>query len=252
MTASPQKTVGVIGGGLAGLAAGCALADAGFRVTLFERRPYLGGRASSYEHPGTGEVVDNCQHVLLACCTNLVRFYDQLGVSDKIRWFDELTFLEPGGRASRMAPSFLPAPLHNVPAFLSAKMLNLKDKLGIARAMAEMSRGLPEDSSEDFLTWLKRNKQTAQAIERFWKVVLVSALNEDLERMSVRYAAQVFRESFMKSAAAGKMGLPSIPLSDLYGSAIEYIRARGGQVLLRSSVTAIGPKENSVGVLGPG
>jgi zeta-carotene desaturase len=77
----------------------------------------------------------------------------------------------------------------------------------------------------------------------------VSALNEDLDRISVRYAAQVFRESFMKSAAAGRMGLPSIPLSDLYGNAIEYIRARNGEVLLRSSVTAIGPKQGQVGVL---
>jgi zeta-carotene desaturase len=194
-------------------------------------------------------VVDNCQHVLLGCCTNLIHFYERLGVSEKIRWFDELTFIEPGGRTSRMAPSFLPAPMHNVPAFLRARMLSARDKLAIARAMAEMSRRLPEDSDENFLSWLKRNKQTEQAIERFWKTVLVSALNEDLDRMSVRYAAQVFRESFMKSAVAGRMGLPSIPLSDLYGSAAEYIRARGGQVLLRSAVTAIGPKQSSVGVL---
>src|SRR5258708_39688788 len=64
-------------------------------------------------------------------------------------------------------------------------------------------------------------------------------MNEDLARLSVRYAVQVFRESFIKSAAAGRMGLPSVPLSELYSSAIEYIRARGGQVLLRASVTAI-------------
>ncbi|HEY2391982.1 MAG TPA: hydroxysqualene dehydroxylase HpnE [Candidatus Angelobacter sp.] len=243
-----QKTVAIVGGGLAGLAAGCALADAGLLVTLFERRPYVGGRASSYEHPGTGEVVDNCQHVLLGCCTNLIHFYERLGVSDKIRWFDELTFIEPGGRASRMAPSFLPAPMHNVPTFLGAKMLNGKDKLAIARAMAEISRGLPEDGEEDFLSWLRRNKQTEQAIERFWKTVLVSALNEDLDRVSVHYAAQVFRESFMKSAAGGRMGLPSIPLSDLYGSAVEYICARGGEVLLRSGVTAIAQKQNRVSV----
>jgi squalene-associated FAD-dependent desaturase len=244
-----QHSVAIVGGGLAGLAAGCALAEAGLRVTIFERRPYVGGRASSYEHPGTGEVVDNCQHVLLGCCTNLIDFYDRLGVSGKIRWFDELTFIEPGGRASRMAPSFLPAPMHNVPTFLGAKMLSVSDKVGISRAMAVMSRGLPEDSSEDFLSWLRRHKQTERAIERFWKTVLVSALNEDLDRMSVRYATQVFRESFMKSAAAGRMGLPSIPLSDLYGNAIEYIRARGGEVLLRSSVNAIGPKQDRVGVL---
>src|SRR6201993_3054788 len=109
--------VAVVGGGLAGLAAGCALASSGFRVTLFERRPYLGGRASSYQHPGTGEVVDNCQHVLLGCCTNLIRFYERLGVENKIRWYDEITFLLPGGRSSVLKPSPLPAPMHAGPAF---------------------------------------------------------------------------------------------------------------------------------------
>ena len=91
-TASSQPTVAVAGGGLAGLAAACALSDAGFRVTLFEKRPFLGGRASSYEHPGTGEVVDNCQHVLLRCCVNLLNFYQRLGVRERIR-----------NRCSRMA-----------------------------------------------------------------------------------------------------------------------------------------------------
>ncbi|HET9182852.1 MAG TPA: hydroxysqualene dehydroxylase HpnE [Candidatus Angelobacter sp.] len=239
MESSQQQSVGIVGGGLAGLAAGCALSDAGLKVTLFERRPYVGGRASSYEHPGTGEVVDNCQHVLLGCCTNLVRFYEMLGVSDKIRWFDELTFLEPDGRASRFAPTaFLPAPMHNVPAFLGAHMLSANDKLAIARAMFALSRGLP-DSTEDFLSWLRRHGQTEPAIDRFWKTVLVSALNEDLDRISTRYAAQVFRESFMNSPAAGRMGVPSIPLSQLYSSAIDYIQARGGEVLLRSAVNAI-------------
>jgi zeta-carotene desaturase len=76
-------SVAIVGGGLAGLAAACALCESGFRVTLFERRPYLGGRASSYEHPGTGEVVDNCQHVLFKLCTNLIAFYKQIGSKTK-------------------------------------------------------------------------------------------------------------------------------------------------------------------------
>src|SRR5947209_1785820 len=158
MATNQKPSVGIVGGGLAGLAAGCALANAGVHVTIFEKRPYVGGRASSYEHPGTGEVIDNCQHVLLGCCTNLVHFYEQLGVSERIRWFDELTFIEPGGRASRMAPSVLPAPMHNVPAFLRAPMLSGKDKLAISRAMRAMSQQLPEDSEESFLSWLKRHK----------------------------------------------------------------------------------------------
>src|SRR5579885_722755 len=236
MSRTSSSRVAVVGGGLAGLAAGCALADAGFHVTVFERRPYLGGRASSYEHPGTGEVVDNCQHVLLGCCTNLIDFYRRLGVENKIRWYDRLTFLEAGGRASTVGPSALPAPFHTSPSFLRAACLNLKDKIAISNAMAALAFRLPPDTGESFLSWLQRHGQTAGAIERFWKTVLISALNEDLDRMSVPYAAQVVRESFLKSAAAGRMGVPTVPLTELYNAAGDYIRARGGEICLRSSV----------------
>ena len=217
------------------MAAGCALASTGFRVTLFERRPYLGGRASSYQHPGTGEVVDNCQHVLLGCCTNLIEFYERTGVAGSIRWFDRLTFLEPGGRASEIGPSSLPAPLHTTPAFLRAECLEWSDKVGIARAMIALAPGTPRDTGESFLAWLRRHGQTERAIERFWKTILVSALNEDVDRMSVPYAAQVVRESFLKSAAAGRMGVPMVPLTDLYHAAGEYIHDHRGEVRYRTS-----------------
>ena len=102
------KTVAIVGGGLAGLAAGCVLAESGLKVTVFERRPFLGGRASSYQHPATGEIIDNCQHVLFGSCTNLIEFYKRIGVDDKIRWSEEMTFIEPGGRKSVLRPSLLP------------------------------------------------------------------------------------------------------------------------------------------------
>src|SRR5437868_2089098 len=228
-----------MGGGLAGLAAGCALAEAGFHVSVFERRPYLGGRASSYEHPGTGEVVDNCQHVLLGCCTNLIDFYCRLGVEKKIEWFNTLNFIEPGGRCSQLSPSFLPAPIHSAPSFLRAHFLEFADKDAIARAMLALVGGIPQDTAENFLSWLERHGQTEAAIERFWKPVLVSALNEDLDRISVRYGAQVFRESFLKSPQAGMMGVPKVPLTALYSAAGDYIRGRGGEICLRSGVDAI-------------
>src|SRR5262249_33075167 len=110
--AGEKARVTIVGGGLAGLAAGCGLAGSGFGVKLLERKPFLGGRASSYQHPATGEVVDNCQHVLLGCCTNLLDLYKRLGVEDQIRWFSKLTFLLPDGTAGTMEPSFFPAPLH--------------------------------------------------------------------------------------------------------------------------------------------
>src|ERR1700685_3900519 len=152
MTHPPtQPTVALAGGGLAGLAAACALADSGFRVTLFERRPYLGGRASAYEHPGTIEAVDNCQHVLFRVCTNLVEFYRRIGVEDKIRWYDVMTFVEPGGRTSVMNASPLPAPLHTAPSFLRFPFLNVKDKLVISRAIAALALRVQADTGKSFL-----------------------------------------------------------------------------------------------------
>jgi squalene-associated FAD-dependent desaturase len=241
MTQNPiQPTVAVAGGGLAGLAAVCALAASGFRVTLFERRPYLGGRASSYEHPGTGEIIDNCQHVLFRVCTNLVEFYRRIGVEDKIRWFDEMTFIEPGGRASLMRASPLPAPLHIAPSFLRLPFLTGRDKLAIFRAIAALTLSQQPDTGQSFLEWLRRHTQTENAIQRFWKPILVSALSEDLDLISISSAAQVVRES-MKSPAARHMGVPIIPLTALYNAAGDYLRARGGEIQFRASLEAFSP-----------
>jgi len=230
-----QPTVAVVGGGLAGLAAACALSSNNFHVTLFEKRPFLGGRASSYEHPGTGEVVDNCQHVLFRACTNLVEFYERIGVADQIRWYDEMTFIEPGGRTSKMRSSSLPAPLHTAPSFFGFSFLTAADKLSVAQALIPLTLTEQRDTGQSFQQWLDRHGQTKNAVERFWRPILISALSEELDRISISAAAQVVRES-MKSPAARQMGVPALPLTDLYNEAGEYIRAHGGALHFRCPV----------------
>jgi len=233
-TQSPP-TVAIAGGGLAGLAAACALSDAGFRVTLFEQRPFLGGRASSYEHPGTGEVVDNCQHVLFRICTNLVKFYEHIGVADQIRWFDQMNFIEPGGRVSVMKSSPLPAPLHTAPSFFHFPFLSAADKLAISRALIPLTLTVQRDNGQSFQQWLDTHGQTKNAVARFWHPILISALSEELDRISVSAAAQVVRES-MKTPAARHMGVPTLPLTDLYNAAGEYVRSHGGTLHFRCPV----------------
>ncbi len=241
----PPHSVAVAGGGLAGLAAACALSDAGFRVTLFEKRPFLGGRASSWEHPGTGEVVDNCQHVLFRLCTNLMEFYHRIGVADQIRWYDEMTFIEPGGRTSVMKSSPLPAPLHTAPSFWQFKFLTAADKLSISRALIPLTLTEQRDTGESFQTWLNRHGQTQNAIHRFWNPILVSALSEDLDLISVSAAAQVVRMSMM-SPAARHMGVPTVPLTDLYNKAGDYIRARGGEIHFREPFEGFTATESQI------
>src|SRR6202453_4296594 len=238
-------SIAIAGGGLAGLAAACALADSGAKITLFERRPYLGGRASSYEHPGTGEVIDNCQHVLFGVYPSLIDFSRRIGVEDKIRWYEDMTFLEPGGRSTVMHASPLPAPLHTAPSFLRFPFLSVKDKFVISRAIAALSFTTQHDTGKSFLEWCHDHGQTETAIERFWKPILVSALSEDLDLISISYAAQVVRES-MKSPAARHMGVPTIPLTDLYNRAGDYIRARSGEIRFRNSLEPFSPDPTQV------
>jgi zeta-carotene desaturase len=239
---SSERTVTVVGGGVAGMSAACALAEAGFRVKLVEQRGYLGGRASSYLHPGVNEVIDNCQHVLFGCCTNLLGFYRRIGVADRIHWTSAMTMIEPGGRRSalgpfRLGPFTLPSPLHSAPSFLSVKAFTLADKLALARAMrAMMQPAALNDTRESLGDWLRRHKQTEGAINRFWRLVIASALNAEIDAISVPYAVKVIRELFLNSAEAGSMGMSTVPLSELYAGVPQFLDERGGSVLLNTHV----------------
>jgi zeta-carotene desaturase len=232
-----DKSAIVVGGGVAGMSAACDLAEAGLRVKLIERRGYLGGRASSYRHPGVDEVIDNCQHVLFGCCTNLIGFYERIGVADRIHWTNTMTMIEPGGQRTLLASSrWLPAPLHGLPSLMKAKALTREDRKALARAFRALMRPVPADSKETLGEWLKRNGQTPGAIERFWRLVIASALNADVDVIALPYAAKVIRELFLNSAAAGRMGMSTVPLSQLYCGAEQYLREHSGEVVLSAGV----------------
>jgi zeta-carotene desaturase len=217
-----QPHIAVIGGGLAGLAAAAALGSAGCRVTVFESRPFLGGRATSYP-VNTGEddgpTIDNCQHILLRCCTNLIDFYRRLGVEQDIRFFREFYWIEPGGRLSTMKSGVFPPPLHFTESFAKLRFLSPASKIAVGRAMLSIRSEYKNRADLDRMTmldWLKEKKQPRQAIDRFWNQVLVSAVNEELDRMAAAHGLQVFALGFLSRKDAYEMGVPNVPLGQLY------------------------------------
>jgi len=233
-----QTDVVVVGGGLAGMSAAVALAETGRQVTLLEWRPYVGGRAYSYEHPAMKEVIDS-QHVILGCCTNVVDLCTRAGVADWIRWYAELVFLEPGGQRSTLRSGALPAPLHQTLSFLRAPMLSVRDKAGIASGMARFLKGYPADDGESFASWLRRTGQTERAIRHFWEPVVVGALNDSFERCSVKYAGKIFYESFLRSPQAGRLGIPTRPLTEFFGPVARLAQEKGVEVKLRCGVSGL-------------
>ena len=240
MNADRQPDVLVIGAGLAGLAAAVALAGEGARVTVLERKPYVGGRAYSYVHPALEEEIDS-QHVMLGCCTNLVDLC-RLSAADRfIRWYDRIPFLEPataehGVRESLVGPGGLPAPPGATWNFLRAPMLGLADKLGVARGVAEFLRGYPDDDAEPFSAWLKRTGQTPLAVKHFWEPIVVATLNDSFERCSTKYVGKVVHETLLRNGAGGRLGIPVQPLSVFYDAFAKLAERNGASFRLRASV----------------
>lgn len=245
---SDRPKVIVIGGGLAGLAAASVLAPRGFEVTLLESRPRLGGRASSIVDRETGLTIDNCQHVTMGCCTSFRHFCETTGCADQLETQKTLHFVEPpaGVRAPRIVPFRgipLPAPAHLSLALLRMPWFSLSEKRSIARGLRSLSRDRScetLDSRESFAEWLARHGQPEVVQTRFWHTVLVSALSETLDRVSVRHARKVFVDGFLSNRRGWEVSIPTVSLGKIYDERIaRSLRDFGVQLRTSTGVKEI-------------
>jgi squalene-associated FAD-dependent desaturase len=229
----------VIGGGLAGLATAAALAPRGYRVTIVESRNRLGGRAGSFTDTATGQIIDACQHVSMGCCTNFAHFCRTVGIDHFLARQPTLYFMTPDRRVSRFEADRLPAPFHLARSFARAHYLSVGDKLRVAYGLATLMRE-PADADPPFFDWLMRHRQTPRTIARFWGVVLVSALNESVDRVGLRYARKVFRDAFLTHRRGFEVEVPSVPLARLYGDELrQWFASHGVDIRLNESVESL-------------
>ncbi len=238
-----KRSVAIVGGGLAGIAAALQLAEADCRPIIIESRRILGGRATSFVDPRSGEVIDNCQHVLMGCCTNLIDLYDRLGVLDTIDWHRELYWTHDHGEVDCVKAGWLPAPFHLASSFARMGVLQRSERKQIRRAMWRMirlgSKGRLIWSNRTFAQFLSDCRQDESTIRKFWNAVIVSACNLDIDRVNAAHAIQVFQEGFLGNRWSYTMGLATVPLVELYGSVMTTLQAAGGEVHLGRSARAI-------------
>ena len=211
----------VVGGGLAGMAAAVALESAGGEVTLLEARHALGGRAGSFQDPESGEELDNCQHVLLGCCTNLIDFYRRIGSSGFIEFARTIQFCDGMGRRFSLAGiAGLPAPLHLAPSMVRFGALSWAEKVEAARAMLAMLRlgrgGRDRLKDVAFGCWLDEHRQSPGLVKKLYDPILISALNESTRCCSAAYAIKVFQNSLLSHRTGYVVGIPACPLNELY------------------------------------
>jgi squalene-associated FAD-dependent desaturase len=247
----------VVGGGLAGTAAALALADAGLPVTLLEGRPRLGGLAFSFRRRGpAGELtVDNGQHVFLRCCTAYRSFLERIG-ADRLapvqRRLDvpvlDAGRTRPAGgperpRLGRLRRTALPVPLHLAASLARYPHLSLAERARAARAALALKDLDPADPAldgTDFATWLRRQGQSARAVEALWDLVGVATLNARADQASLALAAMVFRTGLLSEPGAADIGWSRVPLGELHdGCARAALRAAGVRTVLRARAGAV-------------
>ena len=238
-----EDSIAIVGGGLAGLAAAVRLAEAGqgHRVTLYESRPRLGGRATSFEDRETGELIDNCQHVSLGCCTEFARFCRATGLDGEFTDESEMWFLTPDGRRSRLAAAPLPAPLHLAPSFLRFHFLSIGQRLRLARGVRALQATRPNGLEDRrFSDWLAEHRQPETVVRRFWEPVLVSALSESLDRVHTAAARKVIVDGLLATRGGWRMQLPRRPLGELYGDRLaDWLAAHGVRLRLKTGLRAV-------------
>jgi len=231
-----RPVVLVAGGGLAGITAACELADAGVRVKLIEKRPFLGGRSYSYEADGVE--VDNGQHVFLGCCTEYIALLERLGVRDGVhlqRRF-RVPVIDKVWGESVLQSASLPPPAHLLPSLMRYKSLSLRDKALAAYAFTQMrSTDLakyPELDDITFEQWLLDHRQSPHAIRSLWNLIVQPTLNDHASRVSAALALMVFQEGFLRSGDGANVGWAKMGLSSLLaGAARDYIESRDGEIL---------------------
>jgi hydroxysqualene dehydroxylase len=252
MTSSPAPDVIVIGAGVAGLSAAVELAAGGARVLVLEAKALLGGRATAFNDPQTGERVDNGQHVLLGCYEETFSFLRRIGTEHlaPVQPGLEVDFVDRAGARSRLRLPSMPPPLNFVAGLFEWEALSWRDRmaaLSMARPIRIAQEGLRTEGkgqkakriaaspSETVDEWLIANGQTARLREMLWEPLALAALNQSIREAAAPPFAAVLARMFGGGQRESALALPLCPLDELYAEPSRtFIETRGGAVRIGS------------------
>ncbi len=237
----------IVGGGFAGLSAAVKLAQTGHRPLLLERRPTLGGRAYSFTHDETGDIVDNGQHVLMRCCHAVQGFLDTIGANN-LHFNDRFSipFIDAGGQRHRLeAPAWLPPSFGLFVAFLKFGPTTWRDAIGLRRALPYF-QSPPQGISVS--QWLDEVGQSDAIRQNFWHPLCLSVLNAPPETAPARELLTVLAEAFLQPGGAS-MGWSTVGLSELYPEqATSFIKQHHGEVRTGVYVNGVDTSSEQIGI----
>ena len=237
-----DNRVAVIGAGYAGMAAAAELAARDIPVTVFEASGVLGGRARAVSITKAGKriTVDNGQHLLIGAYRETQRLMHLVGADPgQLLARLPLTLDFPGELAIR-APR-LPAPMHLATALLSARGLNLAEKLTAIRFMRRLKKDRFQAHQEGTVTaLLDRYGQLPRLRKFLWEPLCLAALNTPADAASAEVFVTVLQDSLGGASDASDLLLPRVDLGALFPDvAARYVERAGGRVMKSESIRHI-------------
>jgi squalene-associated FAD-dependent desaturase len=223
----------VIGAGCAGFSAATALVESGAKVLVVEARPGLGGRATAFTDPETGERVDNGQHILMGCYYETFAFLRRIGAADRLRWQTGLKvpMIDRSGQHSTLSLPALPPPLNFLAGVIAWDALNWSERFSVLRIGRLLSGGHEPSGSLSVRAWLQKNGQAARLCELFWEPLALAALNQSIDQAEAVHFIQVLQRVFGPDPSAAALVLPAVPLDQLYAEpARAWLEERGSEV----------------------
>ncbi|NQW02594.1 MAG: FAD-dependent oxidoreductase [Acidobacteria bacterium] len=235
----------VIGAGCAGLAAAARLSRH-VRVVVIEEAPRLGGRATTFEDRESGQRLDNGQHALFGCYSETYDFLRGIATAN-LAPLDpalRLTMVDTKGRASTLSCPAWPPPLHLAAGVLSWRAVPMTDRLAALRLAGFLWRVRNEGAVSaaaavpahlTVTQWLRDQGQPSSLCDWLWHPLALAAMNQSPDVAAARPFVRALGELFGSSPAASSLGVPSVPLDELYAEpAARMVEERGGQVLRRT------------------
>jgi len=230
------REVVVIGGGIAGLAAGVRLTQLGMKPIVLEKRPFLGGRAYSFTDSETGSEIDNGQHVFVGACDQFQQYIRDIGAWDQVRLEKRLELpVLKNGRLSWLRARKLPGLLANLSALLGYRHVGIRGKLLILWGLLSIRLTRPGPGSPHdritFEDWLRDHGQNDETIRNFWNLIILPSLNDDISVVSAYTGIMLFKIALLGAAGNPAMGVPLVGLSTLAGeNARNFIEQHGGEI----------------------
>ncbi len=238
--------IGIVGAGLAGMVAAMDLADAGHDVEMFELRPYVGGKVSSWTDKD-GNHIEMGLHVFFGCYYNLYGIMKRTGSFDyALRVKEHVhTFVNDGGKLGALDFRFpIGAPVSGLQAFFKTEQLEVEDKfhnavrLGtspIVRALFDFDGGMDMVRDLDDITfteWFTQLGGSRGSLDRMWDPIAYALGFVDCDHISARCMLTIFMLFAIRTEASVLRMLEGSPQTYLHDPIIQYLEDRNVKINL--------------------